>query len=60
MPGMTGPAWLDDTDLPKSPGGLIQVDAQCRGTGWERFYGPATWQFSGAGLDAQTAHIADL
>ena len=30
MPGMTGPAWLEQTELPKSPGGMIQADAQCQ------------------------------
>lgn len=30
MPGMTGNAWFGNTDLPRSPGGLIQADAHCR------------------------------
>jgi hypothetical protein len=30
MPGMTGNAWFDATDLPRSPGGLLQADAQRR------------------------------
>ena len=30
MPGMTGQAWFDNTDLPRSPAGFIQADSQCR------------------------------
>ena len=30
MPGMTGNQWFDNTELPRSPGGLLQGDAQCR------------------------------
>ena len=61
MPGMTGPAWLDDTALPKSPGGLIQADAQCRVPGWERVYvaGDAG-SFPGPDWMPKQAHIADL
>ncbi len=30
MPGLTGQAWLDNTTLPRSPGGFVQGDAHCR------------------------------
>lgn len=30
MPGMTGNAWFDQTELARSPGGLLQADAQWR------------------------------
>lgn len=30
MPGLTGPAWLGESDLPLSPGGMISADALCR------------------------------
>ncbi|MBB4122648.1 NAD(P)/FAD-dependent oxidoreductase [Martelella radicis] len=30
MPGLTGPAWLEETDLPLSPGGMIAADEMCR------------------------------
>ena len=33
MPGLTGPQWLDQTSLPRSPGGLVAGDAQCRVAG---------------------------
>ncbi len=38
MPGLTGNLWFDHTSLPRSPGGLIQADAQCRVPGFERVY----------------------
>lgn len=30
MPGLTGPAWLANADLPLSPGGMIAADEKCR------------------------------
>ncbi len=30
MPGLTGPAWLEQSGLPLSPGGMIKSDAKCR------------------------------
>lgn len=30
MPGLTGPAWLAEADLPLSPGGMIAADEKCR------------------------------
>ncbi|MBX3689674.1 FAD-dependent oxidoreductase [Dokdonella sp.] len=33
MPGLTGPQWLDQTGLPRSPGGLVSGDAMCRVAG---------------------------
>ena len=61
MPGLTGPAWLEQTELPKSPGGMIQADAQCRIPGWERVYvaGDAG-SFPGPDWMPKQAHIADL
>jgi sulfide:quinone oxidoreductase len=61
MPGLTGPAWLERTELPKSPGGMIQADAQCRVPGWERVYvaGDAG-SFPGPDWMPKQAHIADL
>ncbi len=29
-PGLTGPAWLDGSDLPRSAGGFVVADALCR------------------------------
>ena len=61
MPGMTGNAWFDATDLPRSPGGLLQADAHCRVPGRER-----TWvvgdsgSFPGPDWMPKQAHMADL
>src|SRR5690606_17071040 len=38
MPGMTGNAWFDATELPRSAGGLIQADAHCRVPGFDKVY----------------------
>ena len=61
MPGMTGNAWFDATDLPRSPGGLLQADAQCRVAGRERIYvaGDAG-SFPGPDWMPKQAHMADL
>ncbi|QXL84565.1 NAD(P)/FAD-dependent oxidoreductase [Comamonas sp. NLF-1-9] len=61
MSGMTGKAWLDATALPRSPGGLIAADAQCRVQGWHRTYvvGDAG-SFPGPDWAPKQAHMADL
>jgi len=61
MPGMTGNTWFDNTDLPRSPGGLLQADAQCRVPGFERVYvaGDAG-SFPGPDWMPKQAHMADL
>jgi len=61
MPGLTGNAWFDNTDLPRSPGGLIKADAQCRVEGRERIYvaGDAG-SFPGPDWMPKQAHMADL
>ncbi len=61
MPGLTGPAWLERADLPLSPGGMIQADAQCRVK--DR---PGVWVVGDAGSYpgpdwlAKQGHQADL
>jgi sulfide:quinone oxidoreductase len=61
IPGMSGSPWLDHTDLPKSPGGLLAADAHCRVPGWERVYvvGDAG-SFPGPDWAPKQAHMADL
>jgi sulfide:quinone oxidoreductase len=61
MPGMTGPAWIQGTALPISPGGLIQADATAAVTGMERVYvaGDAG-SFPGPDWMPKQAHMADL
>jgi sulfide:quinone oxidoreductase len=61
MPGMTGNIWFDETDLPRSPGGLIQADAQCRVPGFERTYVVGdSGSFPGPDWMPKQAHMADL
>ena len=61
MPGMTGNAWFDNTALPRSPGGLLQADAQCRVPGFERVYAAGdAGSFPGPDWMPKQAHMADL
>jgi sulfide:quinone oxidoreductase len=61
MPGMTGNTWFDETDLPRSPGGLIEADVRCRVPGFERVYvaGDAG-SFPGPEWLPKQGHMADL
>ncbi|MDD4880948.1 MAG: FAD-dependent oxidoreductase [Gallionellaceae bacterium] len=61
MPGLTGPDWLAQTALPKSPGGFIQADEYCRVPGFDRVYvaGDAG-SFPGPDWLPKQAHMADL
>ncbi len=61
MPGMTGNAWFDATDLPRSPGGLIRADAHCRVPGCERVYVVGdSGSYPGPDWMPKQAHMADL
>lgn len=61
MPGLTGNAWFDNTSLPRSPGGLLQADAQCRVPGFERVYVAGdSGSFPGPDWMPKQAHMADL
>jgi len=61
MPGLTGNAWFDNTDLPRSPGGLLQADAHCRVPGRERVYVVGdSGSFPGPDWMPKQAHMADL
>ncbi len=61
MPGMTGPAWVADTGLPLSPGGMIAADETCAVKDH-----PGVWVVGDAGSYpgpdwlAKQAHQADL
>jgi len=61
MPGMTGPAWIQDTPLPKSAGGFIKANAMARVEGMEMVYvaGDAG-SFPGPDWMPKQAHMADL
>lgn len=61
MPGMTGNAWFDNTELPRSPGGMIQSNAHCEVEGWERVYVAGdSGSFPGPDWMPKQAHMADL
>lgn len=61
MPGMTGPAWLPDTDLPKSPGGMIEANKYCQVPGFEKTYVVGdSGSFPGPEWMPKQAHMADL
>jgi sulfide:quinone oxidoreductase len=61
MPGMTGNAWFDNTELPRSPGGLIAADAHCKVAGFERVYVAGdSGSYPGPDWMPKQAHMADL
>lgn len=61
MPGLTGPAWLEQSTLPRSPGGMVAGDAQCRVAGFERVYVVGdSGSFPGPDWMPKQAHMADL
>lgn len=61
MPGMTGNPWFDATNLPRSEGGLIKADAQCRAVGMGRVYVAGdSGSFPGPEWMPKQAHMADL
>lgn len=61
MPGMTGNAWFDQTELPRSPGGLLKADAHCRVEGAEHVYVVGdSGSFPGPDWMPKQAHMADL
>ena len=61
MPGLTGQAWLDDTTLPRSPGGFVQGDAQCRVPGVACTYVAGDGgSYPGPDWLPKQAHQADL
>ncbi len=61
MPGMTGNQWFDNSELPRSPGGLIQADAHCKVEGMENVYVAGdSGSFPGPEWMPKQAHMADL
>jgi len=61
MPGMTGPAWLPNSELPKSEGGMIVADMTAKVDGFDHVYvaGDAG-SYPGPDWQAKQAHAADL
>lgn len=61
MPGLTGPAWLEGSELPLSPGGFVAAEATCAVKGLDRVYvaGDAG-SYPGPDWMPKQAHQADL
>lgn len=61
LPGLTGPAWMEGSDLPRSAGGFIAADAGCRVLERENVYvvGDAG-SYPGPDWMPRQAHQADL
>jgi sulfide:quinone oxidoreductase len=61
MPGMTGPSFAAKTEMPLSPGGLIQANKHCKVEGFDHVYvaGDAG-SFPGPDWKPKQAHMADL
>ena len=61
MPGMTGNQWFDNTDLPRSEGGLVRADRFCRVEGMDKVYVAGdSGSFPGPEWMPKQAHMADL
>jgi len=61
MSSLTGNAWFNNTDLPRSPGGLIEADGHCKVAGFERVYVAGdSGSFPGPDWMPKQAHMADL
>ena len=61
MPGLTGPSWLEHSELPMSAGGFIQADACARVLGLQQvFVAGDAGSFPGPDWMAKQAHQADL
>ncbi len=61
MPGLTGNTWFDQTSLPRSPGGLVKADAQCRVEGFPAVYVVGdSGSFPGPDWMPKQAHMANL
>ncbi len=61
MPGMTGNQWFDNSELPRSEGGLVKADEFCRVAGFEHVYVAGdSGSFPGPEWLPKQAHMADL
>lgn len=61
MPGLTGPSWLDDCQLPRSAGGFIAADEFCRAKDMKAVYVAGdVGSYPGPEWMAKQAHQADL
>lgn len=61
MPGMSGPAWAAEADLPLSDGGFFQADIHCQVAGADKVYVAGdSGSYPGPDWLPKQAHIADL
>jgi sulfide:quinone oxidoreductase len=61
MPGLTGPAWAANSELPLSPGGFFSADEFCQVAGAERvFVAGDAGSYPGPDWLPKQAHMADL
>ncbi|BBP43481.1 NAD(P)/FAD-dependent oxidoreductase [Thiosulfativibrio zosterae] len=61
MPGMTGPAWSANSEIPKSAGGLILANEHCQIPGYSHTYVAGdSGSYPGPDWQAKQAHMADL
>ncbi|MCW8931563.1 MAG: NAD(P)/FAD-dependent oxidoreductase [Gammaproteobacteria bacterium] len=61
MPGMTGNHWFDNTQLPRSAGGMIRANTHCQVESMEKVYVAGdSGSFPGPGWLPKQAHMADL
>lgn len=61
MPGMTGNKWVDNSDLPRSEGGLIKANRHCKVETMDVVYVAGdSGSFPGPDWMPKQAHMADL
>ncbi len=61
MPGMTGNPWFDNTNLPRSEGGLLKANVYCQVEGQDNVYVAGdSGSFPGPDWLPKQAHMADL
>lgn len=61
MPGMTGPAWAQNSEISKSEGGLIKANEFCQVDGMEKTYVAGdSGSFPGPDWQPKQAHAADI
>ena len=61
MPGMTGNHWFDNSELPRSEGGLVKATKHCKVEGMQHVYVSGdSGSFPGPDWMPKQAHMADL
>lgn len=61
MPGMTGNKWFDNSELPRSEGGLVKANKHCKTEGMNAVYVAGdSGSFPGPDWMPKQAHMADL